>query len=463
MKKFLSSLLYSSLDNSNNQNIQLSNNIKELIQLKIPARDFREFEYQHKLPKLIQSIFYWFKLINTELLNFRYEIIDEGETIENYRFAPTYIKKYRIKGILQIFRESGKLELESDINFVLRIPSIVNKYYFIIKGNKYIPSLHYSTRPVLYVPNKISVNTLGLSLILNINHVMHLFSDTYSHLTSVYIYFLLYDPFRDKESYKNFAKFLYTNLSHNNKIGNYTMKSDLYKFFKSIEKEFIRYREKLAKIFRVFIPADRLYDTEKDFAKFIDELLTNMFLKHPFNKALLAADLGIDYVKNLNSFSQLIRDIIDRKILTFEFTEDMNYAYLSNRRVSIYETLLSILNREILKYIITTVNVTTHKVFNIPKNFLERTLFSSHPFNLNIYDIATPYDAVLGHKFVNFDGDEDKTLLEYRIPNETYLGRICLVSTSSQKPGIDMHTTPETTFNYFGYITDLYRPRFDNN
>jgi len=460
MKRLFSSIIKSALSSSSVTLDKSINSISELLKLKIPARDFRQYEYEHKLPKLVKSVFKWFDIINEDLLNVSYEIIDEGEYISNYRYSPTYLRIFKINGHIKIFRESGKLEFEDEFKVTLRIPRIVNKYFFIINGAKYIPSLHFTTRPVIYLPNKISFFVLGFPLTLNIQRVMNLFSESYSHLTSIYILILLYDPFRSKEAYKNFIEFLYMNLPFDNhKINTYTYKSDLQKLFKKIESELLRYKEKFTKVFRMFTP-EIDYDPTKNFQKFIDDILTAIYLKHPYNRAILAADLGIEYIKNVSNFSQIIRDIIDKKILTFEFTEDMNYGKLYNRRVSIYEPLFSLLNREILNYIFSVVNTTTHKVFNIPDNYFERVLFSKRPFNLNLYDIATPYDAILGHKFINFDGDEDKTLLEYRIPNETYLGRICLVSTSSQKPGIDMHVVPNTTFNYFGYVSDLYEPRF---
>jgi hypothetical protein len=253
----------------------------------------------------------------------------------------------------------------------------------------------------------------------------------------------------------------FTNRSINRLVNYDKPLENIMKFFET--KTSAVYKEKFIKMLRIFAPENIDYDPKKEFHRYLDDVLTNIFLKHKLNKLLLAADLGYDFIFNkVTKFSDIIKAIVDEKLLTLEYAQDMDYRNLGNRRTSVYEPLIGLISHEVVGYIFETISSTIHKIFRVDDYYLIKALFNDHlrPINVNQHDIATPYSSVLAYKSINFDGDEDRIPLEYRIPNESFLNRICLVSTSSQKPGIDLHMVPDLKLNFFGYISDLYKPRF---
>jgi len=428
-----------------------------LYKTNIPLVDYREAEFKYKLDPLIHYTFKWFdEYINKNLINISYELTTDNDIhVDNYKTYPTYYKEYKVKGNIKIYRENGKLEFEADMKFKFKVPAIVNKYYFIINGTRYIPTLQLNVRPVIYSPNKF-ILTLPLTLKAVTTGHLTLYNEL---IFKLYTPIFLYAMLKDFYSYKEFVEIMTYLLNDYNLVIGKSEKE----FMKNYKNTLTKYLQKYFNVFQVFVTNDiieQLNSKKIDVAEFLNIVLTRIYLNHPYNRLYLSIEFGVDYINNLPSFKYLIKDIIEKKLLTNQYLDDINWTKLYNRKLSVYEPIVNLIQREILKYILTTVKSTSHTTFLIQNDFIFKQIFKNS-IPINLYDVATPYNIPVT-KLINFDGDDDRTRIEYRLNQPEYIGRICLVSTSSQNPGIDLYATPDLQLNFFGYISDLYKPKFSS-
>jgi len=70
-------------------------NIKSLIYLSIPISEYLAFEYNYKVPKYIEHALKYFEFVNRKLVDFDYEIIDNGVIIKNRFIEPSYLRSFK--------------------------------------------------------------------------------------------------------------------------------------------------------------------------------------------------------------------------------------------------------------------------------------------------------------------------------------------------------------------------------
>jgi len=208
----------------------------------------------------------------------------------------------------------------------------------------------------------------------------------------------------------------------------------------------------------LYRPKFDLFKPDMDFGKMVRHI-ANTYIRFNINKRALLSELSKEVVKK--GIRGILRYILEEYYLTDKYKElDLeNNNNLRNRKIKFLERLLSPFYLKIQKFIQRASRETElNKSSQIDSIVNSTVVISEFLKNGNYYyDFPTPYFGIRGAQILNYSGDENLPT-NSRLLHQSQYNIICPIATSSQKPGVVLHSVPETPLDHFGHFKEVFKP-----
>jgi len=393
--------------------------VNKILTDEIKFHNFREFEYS-RLEYYIRQFLDYIKNNTSSKFEFEYSLEIEDDTTNVYLdYTEAYICKipYKYK-----FNDMVK---EDTLTF--RIPKLVDRHYFYIYGNMYVPIIKLKDRAVYFTED---------NLILRAGHM--LFTMTY----------------RNHKKNKDFTD-LGVKIYTRRKIELHEFFYYMYKdsdpdFLKELSKfyEYDFTKRPSTRSYRDFVGHISVFEDENDT---LDDILTKVVFSD-YAKRLFEYELGF----KPKSVGEIVKYIF-KNFIFYDQYPVKPLVTLKNRRFYFMEYLIMPLYYSLYS---TLVNISTSikSSFTMNKDKLLSVFVAGDP-NLRtnpgkyLYDYGSVYSGVLANISIHMEGTVRKTLKSI---HTTYKNIICPIATSSSEPGVQIHINPETKLSEFGHIVDRF-------
>jgi len=392
---------------------------------KICFHNYREFEYENKLYDIIESTLKFIKENTTLEFEFDYDWeLNEYPTSVLFNYSEAYILtiKYKYK--------YKKNEVEDKLEVL--IPRLVDKHFFYLRDNIYIPVIKLKDRAIRFGSERILFEGFHTTFILDYRNQSGQFNPKDENLClrlttkkKLPLHNFIYEMFKDDKEFMNeISKFL----------------------------DFDFNRPPNHKKTKQFI--DHLVIFDKTGKGDLNEILTNVLFSD-YNKSIYELELGFR--------PKDIKEMVKFIFTNFIFKEDYSFAFLrnlQNRRFVFLDDIMKPFFRTALDFLISNsmqnkgVKFTTNKE-KIISTFIAGDVKRGIKPGKYIYDYASVYTGVKANIAIQMEGEVKKFM---RSLHTSFQNIICPISTSSSEPGVQIHINPDTELTYHGHIISRFKP-----
>ena len=281
--------------------------------------------------------------------------------------------------------------------------------------------------------------------------------------------FLLFDAHNKSQNFK-FIQKLFENFVTNilpkyKDITESTIEKQLSNFYQNISEkieseEFVNSMKYVYMINYMFMVDDDLliFSNKIDFGKMLRKVL-NTYLSFRINYGALISELPHEIVKK--GIVAILYYILKNYYLTGKIyeLELHNNNNIRNRRIIFIEKLLKRFFYGINNFIFRNSREQELNTASRFDSIVEPNCVASD-FLVNgvyYYDFPTPYFGIRAAQVLNYSGSENLPT-HSKLLHKSQYNIICPIATSSQKPGVVLHSIPETTLDKRGHFIEVFNP-----
>lgn len=392
---------------------------------KIYFHNFREFEYENKLHHIIESTLQFIANNTNDEFIFEYDwSLEDYPTSILFNYSETYL----------LTVEYTYKHKNNEIKDALRIliPKLVDKHFFYLRDNIYIPVIKLKDRAVRFGPERMLFEGFHTTFILDYRNQSGYFNPKDDNLClrlttkkKLPFHNFIYELFKDDKDFINeISKFL--NFDFNQKPN------------QKKTKQFV----------------DHLAIFDKTGNRDLNEILTNVMFSD-YNRTLYEIELGFR--------PKDVREMVKFIFTNFIFKEDYSFAFLrdlQNRRFVFIEGIMKPFFRTAMDFLISISMQNKGMKFTANKEKLISTFIAGDQRRgikpgKYIYDYASVYTGVKANIAIQMEGEVKKFM---RSLHPSFQNIICPISTSSSEPGVQIHINPDTELTYHGHIKSKFKP-----